>query len=143
MKIGHRTDMLSPRSPSTLSMCRTKPGEVISLRRRMRGERSRERRNQRRFSILLGCCGWAAASSGVLFLIWGYVHREDTPSYLEPVVLVLSIVVPLLFLVGLAGTHSKCRVRAGFLAVIGFVVGFAGAGWLSVIDVLQGLYGYD
>lgn len=117
------------------------------MRKRMKGERRRERRrerrNQRRFSILLGCSGWAAASSGVLFLIWGYIHREDTPSYLEPLVLLLSIVVPLLFLVGLAGTYAKCRIRAGLLAVIGFVVGFAGAGSLSVIGVVTGLYGYD
>jgi hypothetical protein len=76
-------------------------------------------------------------------LIWGYIHREDTPSHLEPVVLVLSIVVPLLFLVGLAGTYAKCRIRAGLLAVIGFVVGFAGAGSFSVVGVVKGLYGYE
>ena len=74
---------------------------------------------------------------------WGYIHRgEGTPSYLEPVVLVLSIFVPLLFVVGLAGTYAKCRIRAGLLAVIGFVVGFAGAGSLSVVGVVKGLYGY-
>jgi hypothetical protein len=131
--------MLSPRSPSTLSMCRPKPGEVISLRKRMRRERRRERSNQRRFSILLGCSGWAAASSGVLFLIWGYIHREDAPSYLQPVVLMLSIVVPLLFLVGLAGTYAKCRIQASLLTVIGFVVGFAGAGLHSVITLCNPL----
>lgn len=136
--------MLSPHSPSRLSTCRTKPGEVTSLRKRTRREQRRERRNQRRFSILLGCSGWAAASSGALFLVWGYIHRgEGTPSYLEPVVLVLSIFVPLLFVVGLAGTYAKCRIRAGLLAVIGFVVGFAGAGSLSVLGVVKGLYGYE
>jgi hypothetical protein len=72
-------------------------------------------------------------------LIWSYLHRDDTPSYLEPVVLVLSIVVPLLFLVGFAGTYARCRIRAGLLAVIGFVVGFAGAGSM----IVNGLYGYE
>ena len=135
--------MRSPHSPSRLSTCRTKPGEVTSLRKRTRREQRRERRNQRRFSILLGYSGWAAASSGALFLVWGYIHREDTPSYLEPVVLVLSVFVPLLFVVGLAGTYAKCRIRVGLLAVIGFVVGFAGAGSLSVVGIVKGLYGYE
>src|ERR687894_2574454 len=135
--------MRSPHSPSRLSTCRTKPGKFTSLRKRTRREQRRERRNQRRFSILLGCSGWAAASSGALFLVWGYIHREDTPSYLEPVVLVLSIIVPLLFVVGLAGTYAKCRIRVGLLAVIGFVVGFAGAGSLSVRGIVKGLYGYE
>jgi hypothetical protein len=76
-------------------------------------------------------------------LVWGYIHREDTPSYLEPVVLVLSIVVPLLFVVGLVGSYAKCGTKAGLLAVMGFVVGFAGAGSFSVRGVVQGLYGYD
>jgi hypothetical protein len=55
----------------------------------------------------------------------------------------LSIVVPLLFLVGLIGTYAKCRIRDGLLRVIGLVVGFAGAGSLSIIGVVQGLYGHD
>ena len=77
-------------------------------------------------------------------MVWGYIHRgEHTPSYLEPVVLVLSIFVPLLFVVGLAGTYAKCRIRVGLLAVIGFVVGFAGAGSLSVLGIVKGLYGYE
>jgi hypothetical protein len=133
--------MLSPRSLSTISMYRTKPGVVISLR--MRKHTRRKRSNQRRVSLLLGCSGWAAASSGVLFLIFGYIHREDTPSYLEPVVLVLSIVVPLLFLVGLAGTYARCRIPAGLLAVMGFVVAFAGAGSISVVGIVMRLYGYN
>jgi hypothetical protein len=71
--------------------------------------------------------------------MWGYLHREDTPSYLEPVVLVLSILVPLLFLVALAGIYTSCRRRTGLLAVIGFVVSFAGAGSM----VMSGFYGYE
>ena len=66
--------------------------------------------------------------SGVLFLTWGYVDREDTTWHLDLAVLVLRIVVPLLFLVGLVGAYAKCRTHVGWLSVMGFVISFAGAG---------------
>jgi len=66
--------------------------EVLSLRRHMS-----ERSNYRLRSALLGWSGGAATLSGVLFLVWGYVDREGAPWYLDLVVLVLGIVVPLFF----------------------------------------------
>src|SRR5215208_5695330 len=95
-----------------------------------------ERRNHREFSTLLGWSGWVAASAGVLFLVLGYVDREGAPWYLDLAVLVLSIVVPLLFLVGLVGTLLRLwamgRAEAGWLGHVGFLIGFAGAaGWLA------------
>ena len=68
-------------------------------------------------------------------MVLGYVDREGAPWYLDLAVLVLGIVVPMLFLVGLAGTFlrlwAKGRARAGWLGPVGFLIGFAGAaGWL-------------
>jgi hypothetical protein len=69
-------------------------------------------------------------------LVWGYADREGAPWYLDLAVLALSIVVPLLFLVGLGGicirVHVRGRVQADWLSLVGFVISFAGAaGWLA------------
>src|SRR5215212_1545497 len=95
-----------------------------------------ERRNHRLFSTLLGWSGWVAASAGILFLVLGYVDREGAPWYLDLAVLVLTIVVPVLFLVGLAGAFIRVylidRTHAGWISLVGVVVSFAGvAGWLT------------
>jgi hypothetical protein len=100
-----------------------------------------EQSNHSVFSALLGWSGWAAALSGVLFVVWGYIDSDDSPWYLDLAVLVLGIIVPLLFLVGLAGIclmiYLKGRVRAGWLSSIGFLVGFAGAGWFVIKGVME------
>ncbi len=108
------------------------------MRRRTGGQR-----NLGQFSALLGWSGWAAALSGVSFLVLGYVDRAGAPWYLDLAVLVLGIVVPLLFLVGLVGTYIKCRTQAGWLSLVGFVVSFAGAGWAIIEAVMKApnLYG--
>src|SRR5215212_8895638 len=110
--------------------------EEHSLRRLM-GERS----NHTQFSTLLAWSGWAAALSGVLFLVWGYIDREGAPWSLDLAVLILNIVVPLLFLGGLAGIRLrvslKGRVPADWLSLIGFLVGFAGAGWFVIKGVMK------
>ena len=49
----------------------------------------------------------------------------------------LGIVVPLLFMVGLAGVYAKCRAQVGWPGVIGFVVGFGAAGWGTVAGVIS------
>ena len=94
-----------------------------------------ERRRYKAFSTLLGWSGWAAASGGVLFLVWGYLDREGAPWYLDLAVLVLGIVVPLLFLVGLAGIYV--RVSAGWISSKGFLISFAGAAWWLSTGLIQ------
>jgi hypothetical protein len=100
-----------------------------------------QRKNHRPLSTLVGWSGWAAVSAGVLFLVWGYVDREGASWYLDLAVLVLSIVVPLLFLVGLAGIYArvyvKGRTQAGWLRLIGFVISFAGAAGLLTTAVMN------
>jgi hypothetical protein len=100
-----------------------------------------KRRNHIAFSALLGWSGWAAAVGGVLFLVLGYADREGAPWYLDLAVLVLIIVVPVLFLVGLAGTllrlWAQGRAQAGWLGPVGFLISFAGAaGWLIIEGVM-------
>ena len=87
-------------------------------------------------STFIGWSGLAAAFSGVLFAILGYVDREGAPWFLDLGVILLGIVVPLLFIVTLAGVYAKCRTQTSWLGVIGFVVGFAGAGWGFVAGVI-------
>ena len=74
-------------------------------------------------------------------MVSGYVDREGAPWYLDLAVLVLGIVVPLLFLVGLAGiyirVHVKGRVQAGWLSLIGFLISFAGAAWWLTSGVMH------
>jgi hypothetical protein len=43
----------------------------------------------------------------------------------------------LLFLVGLAGLYAKCRTQTGWLGSMGFVVSFAGAGWMNIIGIVK------
>ena len=96
-----------------------------------------ERRNHTPFSAVVGWSGLAAALSGVLFALWGYVDRADSPWYLDLAVIQLEIVVPLLFMVGLAGVYAKCGPRVSVLGVIGFIVGFGAAGWGVVAGVIR------
>jgi hypothetical protein len=69
-------------------------------------------------------------------LVWGYTHRDGAPWYLDLAVLVLSIAVPLLFLVALAELYAKVRTQTRWLSWIGFVISFAGAGWLTMEGIV-------
>lgn len=73
-------------------------------------------------------CGLGAILGGLLFAAWGYMHGNDAPSYFAAIEDALGFVVPLLFLVGLAGLYARCRGRAGRLGGVGFVLGFVGSG---------------
>jgi hypothetical protein len=78
--------------------------------------------------------GIAAALGGVLFAAWGYTDMEDAPVYFTFISETLGVIVPLLFLVGLAGLYAQCKRRAGPLGRTGFVLGAAG----SAIGVVPG-----
>lgn len=75
----------------------------------------------------------------MLFVTWGYAHREDAPSHLAFVADVLGLVVPALFLAGLAGLYARCQGRAGFFGGIGFVLCSVGSG-LGVVNHFETLY---
>jgi hypothetical protein len=67
--------------------------------------------------------GLAAILAGVLFAVWGYIHRDNAPAHYTVVANTLAFIVPMLFLFGLAGLCSRCREQAGWLGLMGFGLG--------------------
>ena len=78
-----------------------------------------------RIRLRLG--GYGSLLAGVLFVIWGYVHRNGAPWYLDVTATVLSYIVPVLFFVALIGLFALCRDSVGRIAKFGFVLGFVGS----------------
>jgi hypothetical protein len=71
-----------------------------------------------------------AISGGILFLVWGYVHGNTAlPTYFDALAAVLSFIVPLLFLVGLASLCLQRKGQAGWLGWLGFILCFFGSMW--------------
>ena len=59
--------------------------------------------------------------------MWGYVHRNDSPLYFYALAKILSMIVPLLFLLGLAELRAQWRGRVGWLGGLGFIFAFFAA----------------
>lgn len=76
----------------------------------------------------------------MLFVAWGYLHRGAAPTYLDAIAGTLGLVVPLLFLVGLAGFYACCKGQAGWLGRTGFVLDFIGVG-LGVVHPIMDVSG--
>jgi hypothetical protein len=80
-------------------------------------------------SSLLPWSGLVTMLAGVLFGAWGYLHNDAAPSQLEVIADALSLIVPLLFLVGLTGFYARGRGRENWrLGRGGLIVGIVGAG---------------
>jgi hypothetical protein len=77
--------------------------------------------------ILLRAGGFGALLAGVLFAIWGYVHRDNAPWYFDALATVLSFVVPALFLLGLTGLYVLCKGRVGRLGKSGLILALSGS----------------
>jgi hypothetical protein len=87
------------------------------------------RRRHHSFPFLLRWSGAGAVLAGILFAAWGYLHKGSASQPPDPIASALGLVVPLLFLLGLAGYYVWSRGQAGWwLGWIGFVFGFAGSG---------------
>ena len=99
-----------------------------------------------------------AILGGPLFASWGYVHRESAPPHFDALANALSIIVPLLFSMGLAGfcawrsrrAERICGEVGSVLALAGSILALAGCGLgflynlavvLSVTDTAE-RYGY-
>jgi hypothetical protein len=71
--------------------------------------------------------GFGALLAGVLFAVWGYVHRDDAPWYFDALATVLSYVVPALFLLGLTGLYVLCKGRVDRIGKFGLVLALSGS----------------
>jgi hypothetical protein len=71
--------------------------------------------------------GIAAILGGMLFVAWGYIHREGAPWYFDVTAHALNFVVPALFYVALAGLYALCRERVGRIGKFGFILVLAGS----------------
>ncbi len=81
-------------------------------------------------------CGVGAILAGALFAAWGYIHGGLISSaYLKAATVVLAIVVPTLFLGGLAGLYTLCNGRVSRLGEAGFVLSLVG----SAVGSVRGL----
>lgn len=120
------------------------------------GLTARHRRNRKLPSALLRACGVAAASAGVLFVAWGYLHAGGHPggdryahgdpyqAYLALIVAVLAVSVPALFfvgLMGLAGLHARGAGRVGLLTELVATTGFGLALTGAAVGVVRGIEG--
>jgi hypothetical protein len=101
-------------------------------------QRAHDEDNRAACRSLLRLSDSGAMMGGMLFLVWGYVHRPDLPLYLKAVVAVASLAVPILFLTALMGLYALCRDEAGRLGETGIVLGMFGSAVgivRSVVDV--------
>src|SRR5215218_686276 len=105
----------------------------------------RRRENARVSSFFFRWSGLTAALAGVLFALWGYVHRPEAPPFFDALVGPLWFVVPLLFLARFAGLYARCKGQTGWLGTAGFVLAFAACGWgaaQAIAVVRTVVYGY-
>jgi hypothetical protein len=86
----------------------------------------RTRGGPHRSSALPPWSSLGAILAGLLFAAWGYFHRDDAPPYLDAIASALSIIVPLLIAIGLAGLYLRRYGRRP--TRVGFVLAFAGSG---------------
>ena len=85
--------------------------------------------------------GIAAALGGLLFAAKAYWDRNDAPPWPTDTTDALAFLIPLLFLVGVAGLYALCRGRLGGLGVTGlraslagFAIGVVGAIAVAFVD---------
>jgi hypothetical protein len=97
----------------------------------------REHLNQAAYPIFLRWCGVAGVLGGLLFVVWGYIDRRNTPEHLMAVVHILAFIVPALFLVAVVGLSVLWRSRLGVLGWAGLVLTVYGWG-MSVVEAVAG-----
>ena len=95
-----------------------------------------------RSSTFIRWSGLASMLGGVLFAAKMWYDRNDAPPWPTDITDTLIFLVPLFWLVGLAGLYAYSRERAGRLGTAGFVValtgsamGTAGAAGMSILDI--------
>src|SRR5215210_2075193 len=97
--------------------------DPVSVKQATRTPRERPRGS----AILLQSGGYGALLAGVLFVTWGYVHRNDAPWYFDDVATALSFVVPALFLAGSVGLFALCKGLVDLIGKLGLILCIAGS----------------
>jgi len=91
------------------------------------------KRENRVYSFLAKWSGPGAILAGILFAVWGYVPNASSPQFFGIAESALGTVVPLLFLLGLAGFRARCVGRVGWLGEAGFILCFVASVWGGVV----------
>jgi hypothetical protein len=78
-------------------------------------------------SKLLRSGGVGAALAGLLFVAWGYLDQKNAPPYFYALADVLALIVPALFMVGLAALYARCAGRTAWPAKAGISLGLIGS----------------
>jgi hypothetical protein len=89
------------------------------------------------YSAFIRGGGLAAVLAGVLFAAWGFIHKDSAPASFTVLANALAFIVPLLFLLGLAGLYARCKGQAGWLGVTGFAFGCIGSAEGMVYTVVD------
>ena len=93
----------------------------------------RNRANHVAYAVFLRSCGVGAVLAGILFVVWGYIHKPHLPLYFDAGVTILSFIVPALFLTGLTGLSVVCKRLRGVLGWTGLFLALCGSTW-GVVD---------
>jgi hypothetical protein len=74
----------------------------------------------------LRVCGVGAVLAGVLFATWGYLDGGNDAYLVGAATTALSVLVPALFVLGVAGLHARCEGLVGQFGNTGFIITFIG-----------------
>jgi hypothetical protein len=78
-------------------------------------------------SKLLRAGGIGAVLAGALFVAWGYLDQKNAPLYFYALADVLALIVPALFMVGLATLYARCAGRTAWPGAAGIILGLIGS----------------
>jgi hypothetical protein len=71
--------------------------------------------------------GVGAILAGALFVAWGYLDQKSAPPYFYALAHVLALIVPALFVVGLAALYSRCAKQTAWLGKTSIILGLIGS----------------
>jgi hypothetical protein len=113
----------------------------MALYRSMRRTAHKRTRRHSGHPTLLRLGGIGGVLAGVLFVAWGYLDQKNAPLYFDAIVDMLAVIVPALFMLGLATLWKRCVGRAPRLAQTAIVIGLVGSG-LGTVRNLEHVAGY-
>jgi len=76
---------------------------------------------------LLRAGGVGAVLAGSLFVAWGYLDQKNAPPYFYALAHALALIVPALFMLGLAALYLRCAGRTTRFGEAGIILGLIGS----------------